>query len=139
MSPVFLTIVHAWAAALWILGLLCAPAVIGWIAGRRSAALRVQSAKSAARVFWWVLVPMLLIVWIGGFVLAGNIDWLQSRWLLAKVGVVLAFTGLHAIYSFQLHRIQVSHSYVAPGWLRFTVPLQIVGLVVVLYLILAKP
>lgn len=97
-------------------------------------------AATVALVSRWdgrVTVPVMLLVWLSGVLLATEGAWSTSHWLWAKLVLVVALTGLHGVQSGRLRRLR-------NGAGQQTGSLALVGIVAVAValialLVVAKP
>lgn len=106
MLYLWLKALHVAAAAIWIGGLLIAALAVG-------AASSMEARPDGERRGWldrvrrWdrrVTSPAMLAVWGLGLAMAIQGGWFASRWLMAKLAVVLALSALHGLLSGSLRR-----------------------------------
>ena len=120
-------------------------AAFTFFAGMLGAAVFLGSADAgsagALRAMWhWdqrVTTPAMLLVWALGLTLALSGGWFKAPWLIAKLGFVVALSGLHGIQSAKLRRM--AGGGVAPAPTRFAAPLAIAVILVIAVLAVLKP
>ncbi len=84
-----------------------------------------------------VTTPAMLLVWALGLTLALSGGWFKAAWLIAKLGVVVALSGLHGVQSAKLRRLAGEGSVSPPS--RFVAPLAVVAMIVIALLAVLKP
>lgn len=101
MPYLWLKAVHVAAVLLFIGGLFAQTFAL-------AAAQRGDATATAPLARWDRLatVPAMLLVWVTGATIAVEAGWFASPWLWAKLGFVLALTGLHGIQSGKLRRLR---------------------------------
>lgn len=102
MPYLWLKALHVAAAATWIGGLLVAA-----LAVRALGASPGDGRNWLDAVRRWdrrVTSPAMLLVWALGIAMAVQGGWFASRWLMAKLAVVLALSALHGVLSGTLRR-----------------------------------
>ncbi len=94
-------------------------------------------ARSARRWDQRVTTPAMLLVWTLGLSLALMGGWFREGWLIAKLGFVVALSGVHGVQSAKLRRIAGGVSAAPASSLS---ALLIIGsVVVIVVLVVVKP
>ena len=84
-----------------------------------------------------VTTPAMLLVWALGLTLALSGGWFKAPWLIAKLGFVVALSGLHGVQSAKLRRMAGGGPAPAPS--RMAAPLAVVAILVIALLAVLKP
>ena len=123
---------HLVAIAIWIGGMLINGVVLGGAPQRRT----IETIRRWDRR---VVVPAILLTWALGITLAVKGGWFQAPWLSTKLVFVLALSALHGVQSGALRRMAGDPDKRPPAFLRFSAPLTIVAVLVVVTLAVTKP
>ena len=84
-----------------------------------------------------VTTPAMLLVWVLGLTLALSGGCFKAPWLIAKLGFVVALSGLHGLQSAKLRRLAGGGPAPAPP--RFAAPLAVGVILVIALLAVLKP
>ncbi|GBQ80143.1 hypothetical protein AA13595_0246 [Gluconacetobacter johannae DSM 13595] len=110
MAYLWLKAIHVSAAVIWISGLLISALTLATTAlGGNRPVTKERTAIVAAMRRWdrSVTAPAMILVWAVGLALATMGDWFPQRWLLIKLGVVLALSMLHGLLSGSLRKAAI--------------------------------
>lgn len=132
---------HIVAVIVWIGGMLVSAVLL---AALRSVAplliAEVQQAIDAARR--WdarVTAPAMLLTWILGLALAVTGGWFPSRWLFAKLALVLLLSGLHGVLAGSLRRSALRPDATVPGFARHAPAAIVAAVTPIVVLVVIKP
>ena len=132
MDYSWLLALHIVAIAIWIGGMLINGVVLGGAPQRRT----IETIRRWDRR---VVMPAMLLVWALGITLAVKGGWFQAPWLSTKLVFVLALSALHGVQSGTMRRMLGDPDKRPPAFLRFSAPLTIVAVLVVVTLAVTKP
>lgn len=130
---------YTWMKALHVAG------AITFIGGVMGSAIYLASARPAHdspadAIRRWdrmVTSPSMLLTWAFGMALAFQGSKFRDGWLIAKVALVIAASGLHGVQSAKLRRLAGGQAIVRPSGV--IVPLVVAGIVAVAVLVIVKP
>jgi putative membrane protein len=122
-------------------------AVIVWIGGMLGGAVQLTALRSAApssldAVRRWdtrVTTPAMLLVWILGLALAITGGWFPSRWLFAKLALVLLLSGVHGVLAGSLRRLALRPDATVPGLARYAPAAIVTAVTLIVVLVVIKP
>nr|WP_314467019.1 CopD family protein [uncultured Novosphingobium sp.] len=108
----------------------------GIAAGQRGGA---ETIRLISRWDQQVTLPAMLTAWLSGAMLASSGGWFSSHWLWAKLGLVVALSGLHGIQSGRLRRLERGDPS-APGATPLIRPTAIaISVAAIALLVVTKP
>ena len=131
-------------AYVWLKALHVAAAMT-FVAGMLSVAVFLAAAKPGHADLAWaihrwdrrVTTPAMLLVWTFGLTLALMGGWFHDGWLLAKLVLVVALSGVHGMQSARLRRLAGCVVTTAPS--RSIAPLVVGFAVAIATLAVVKP
>lgn len=84
-----------------------------------------------------VTTPAMLLIWGFGLALALTGGWFRAGWLIVKLALVIALSGLHAVQSAKLRRMAGGRSVAVPP--RFAGTAAVLSIVTIALLAILKP
>ncbi len=82
-------------------------AVVIWFGGMMAVALSLNRGNDMAGLLAWdryVTTPAIVVSWALGLAMATWAGWFASRWMIAKLALVLVLSAMHGLLAGQLHR-----------------------------------
>jgi len=140
LAYVWIRLLHAAAASVWMLGLLAA-AVAAFPASGPSPAPPAGPSGFARGMARWdlrVTLPAMALTLACGVHLAAT-GWFGQAWLSAKLAIVALLVLLQAAYSVVLRRLAARPGYRPPGWLMAGSIAVFAGGLLVVLLAAVKP
>jgi putative membrane protein len=87
----------------------------------------------------FVTSPALVLAWLLGAWLAHTAGWFGAHWLMAKLVLVIALSGLYGVLSAALRRASATPPAVPSRAWRTTAPIAILAVAAIVWLVLLKP
>jgi protoporphyrinogen IX oxidase len=128
-------------------------AMVAWIGGMLNLALLLSAYSkptneasqfdprliaSALRWDRLVTAPAMLVVWALGLTMASQAGWFSSRWLMMKLILVVALSGLHGVQSGALRRRSWDDGRVISAPLRHSAALTLLAVSLAVVLVVTK-
>ncbi len=125
--------------------------VITWMAGMTASALLLAAyrgredtldeglAGGLRRPLRLTMSVGIMGTWLLGGWLFVDGGWFHAPWMFAKLAFVLALSALHGPLVGHLKRIGGNDEHRVPQWMGYVVPGEIAAVVVIAFLVVAKP
>lgn len=143
MDYLWLKAFHIAVVVAWIGGMLINSLVIGFVSPNSAQTPRTDTEQRLiATVRNWdrrVTTPAMFLVWILGATLAVMGGWFWSPWLLIKLFIVFALSGLHGVQLGTLRWLASEADRRLPSILRFSAPIVLAAVVIIAILVETQP
>ena len=139
----WLKAIHIAAVIAWIGGMLMNALIIAIVMAERTAGIAGakghQPIDVARRLDRTMTTPAMLLAWMLGMTLAIDGGWLSSPWLLTKLVIVIALSGLHGLQAGTLRRLQAAAGHTPRARLRWMAPVILMCVTAIAILVVVKP
>ena len=138
MDYIWLKALHVAMALTWIGGLLTGALALADLSPSRTAS---ETERLAKLKLWdrYVTSPAMLTLWGLGIVMATEAGWFHARWLMVKLVIALALSGLHGVVSGTLRRVARDPQHPVAPWLRHGPASILVAILAIAILAVVKP
>jgi putative membrane protein len=130
---------HVIAIISWMAGLLYLPRLFVYHSavgpGPQSETFKVME----RRLLRFIMTPAMSVAWIAGLILIVDGKWTASGWLHAKLGLVIALTGLHVYFSYLARRFARDENPHSQRFYRLINEAPTVLMIGVVILVVVKP
>lgn len=139
----WLKAIHIAAVITWIGGMLLNALIIAILMTERTSSTEGAKGRQpvdlARRLDRTMTAPAMLLAWVLGMTLAIDGGWLSSPWLLTKLAIVIALSGLHGLQAGTLRRLQATPDHTPRALLRWMAPFILMCVTAIAILVAVKP
>lgn len=137
MEYLWLKAFHVAAVATWIGGMLMLSLAVAALPA--SAPANSPIFDAVARWNRFVTSPAMLLAWGLGIIMAIQESWFTETWLLIKLPIIFALSGIHGALSGRLRKRAETSVQTLPTPLKYAGEMTVVTMILVAILAVAKP
>lgn len=137
MEYLWLKAFHVAAVATWIGGMLMLSLAVAALPA--SAPGNAPFIDAVARWNRYITSPAMLLAWGLGIALAIQGGWFTETWLLIKLPIIFALSGVHGALSGRLRKREGNTAQTLPTTLKYAGEMTVATIIVVAILAVAKP
>ncbi len=136
----WLLVLHIFAMVAWMAGMFYLPRLFVYHADAVKGSVQSETFKlMERRLLRGIMLPAMIVTWVAGIALALWSGYYQSIWLMAKVVLVLAMSGLHGWLMARWRDFNADHNTRPARVYRMVNEVPTVLLIVILILVVVKP
>jgi uncharacterized integral membrane protein (TIGR00701 family) len=139
MDYTWLKALHVAAVLTWVGGMLLLAVVIKVAAAISADARPAAFLDGVQRWNRFVTSPAMLLLWVLGLTLAMQGGWFSSPWLMAKLVLVVALSGLHGTLTGRLRKLAQGGENAPAALASYAAPAIVVSVVLIAILVIVKP
>jgi putative membrane protein len=136
----WLKALHIIAVIAWMAGMLYLPRLFVYHASAKPGSELSETFKvMERRLLRYIMTPAMVATWLLGIVLVLQGQFLAATWFHIKLGLVLAITILHGLFSHWAHEFALDRNRRQPKFYRIANEIPTILLIAVVILATVKP